>query len=164
MNRRQFLKRGLLGAGALVILPTWARGAAPSDQIRTGHIGVGGMGSGHVDWFRHERDVKHPSRTVYPNGMHAVIAKGLAAEPDFEVRTATLDEPFPADRKRHRFLFGHVRSESGELRCTLSAQTESHMLTALSGANCMVEAPPSAAPLPPGSPVTCTPLPWTNEF
>ena len=43
--------------------------------------------------FRHERDVKHPSRTVYPDGMHAVIAKALAAEPDFEVRTATLDEP-----------------------------------------------------------------------
>ena len=34
--------------------------------------------------FRHERDVKHPSRTVYPDGMHAVIAKALAAEPDFE--------------------------------------------------------------------------------
>ena len=78
--------------------------------------------------------------------------------------TATLDEPFPADRKRHRFLFGHVRADSGELRCTLSAQTESHMLTALSGANCMVEAPPAAEPISPGAPVTCTPLPWTNEF
>ena len=43
--------------------------------------------------FRHERDAKHPAREVYPKGMHAVIAKALAAEPDFEVRTATLDEP-----------------------------------------------------------------------
>jgi molybdopterin molybdotransferase len=78
--------------------------------------------------------------------------------------TATLDEPFPVDRKRHRFLFGKFRAESSALRCQLSAQTESHMLTALSGANCVVEAPPAAEPLPPGSPVTCTPLPWTNEF
>ena len=43
--------------------------------------------------FRHERDAKHPAREVYPKGMHAVIAKALSAEPDFEVRTATLDEP-----------------------------------------------------------------------
>jgi len=43
--------------------------------------------------FRHERKEKHPARTLYPDGMHAVIAKALAAEPDLEVRTATLDEP-----------------------------------------------------------------------
>jgi len=43
--------------------------------------------------FRHERKEKHPARTIYPDGMHAVIAKALSAEPDFEVRTATLDEP-----------------------------------------------------------------------
>jgi trehalose utilization protein len=43
--------------------------------------------------FRHEVDAKHPSVKVYPQGMHAVIAKALSAEPDFEVRTATLDEP-----------------------------------------------------------------------
>jgi len=43
--------------------------------------------------FRHELDKKHPSGKVYPKGMHAVIAKALAAEADFEVRTATLDEP-----------------------------------------------------------------------
>ena len=43
--------------------------------------------------FRHELDGKHPSGKVYPKGMHAAIAKALAAEPDFEVRTATLDEP-----------------------------------------------------------------------
>jgi trehalose utilization protein len=28
--------------------------------------------------FRRERNVKHPARTVYPDGMHAVIAKALA--------------------------------------------------------------------------------------
>jgi len=78
--------------------------------------------------------------------------------------TATLDEPFPADRKRHRFLFGRLRVEAGALRCKLSPQTESHMLTALSGANCLVEAPPAAEPLPAGSIVTCSWLPWANAF
>jgi len=78
--------------------------------------------------------------------------------------TATLDEPFPADRKRHRFLFGRLRIEAGALRCQLSPQTESHMLTALSGANCLVEAPPSPEALPAGSLVTCALLPWTNDL
>jgi molybdopterin molybdotransferase len=78
--------------------------------------------------------------------------------------TATLDEPFPADRKRHRFLFGRLRIEAGALRCQLSPQTESHMLTALSGANCLVEAPPATEPLPAGSLVTCALLPWTNDL
>ncbi|NTV66436.1 MAG: molybdopterin molybdotransferase MoeA [Chlorobaculum sp.] len=78
--------------------------------------------------------------------------------------TATLDEPFPADRKRHRFLFGRLRVEAGALRCKLSPQTESHMLTALSGANCLVEAPPSPDALPAGSLVTCALLPWTNDL
>lgn len=31
-------------------------------------------------------------RRVYPDGMHAVIAKGLAVQPDLIVRTATLDD------------------------------------------------------------------------
>lgn len=78
--------------------------------------------------------------------------------------TTTLDEPFPADRKRHRFLFGRLRIEAGALRCQLSPQTESHMLTALSGANCLVEAPPATEPLPAGSLVTCALLPWTNDL
>jgi molybdopterin molybdotransferase len=78
--------------------------------------------------------------------------------------TATLDEPFPADRKRHRFLFGRLHVEAAALRCQLAPQTESHMLTALSGANCIVEAPPAAGPLPAGSPVTCALLPWTNAL
>jgi len=42
--------------------------------------------------FRHEKkdaDVK----AVYPDGIHACIAKGLSKAPDIECRTATLDEP-----------------------------------------------------------------------
>jgi trehalose utilization protein len=41
--------------------------------------------------FRQERS-DDAVRSVYPNGIHAAIAEGLAAD-DLEVRTATLDEP-----------------------------------------------------------------------
>ncbi len=42
--------------------------------------------------FRHEK--KDPKiAAIYPDGMHVAIAKYLGAEPGFEVRTATLDEP-----------------------------------------------------------------------
>jgi len=42
--------------------------------------------------FVHER--KHEAvRKVYPDGIHAVIAAALRAEPDLDVRTATLEEP-----------------------------------------------------------------------
>ncbi|WP_164927020.1 molybdopterin molybdotransferase MoeA [Chlorobaculum tepidum] len=85
--------------------------------------------------------------------------QGVAPAPKF---TALLNEPFPTDRKRHRFLFGRLSVEAEALRCQLSAQVESYMLTALSGANCLVEAPPSAEPLPAGSLVTCAWLPWAN--
>jgi len=41
---------------------------------------------------RHEKTHEAVKR-VYPDGMHAVIAKHLAAQEDLTVRTATLDQP-----------------------------------------------------------------------
>jgi trehalose utilization protein len=42
--------------------------------------------------YRHEK--KNPKvAAVYPDGMHSAIAEGLRASGEFEVRTATLDEP-----------------------------------------------------------------------
>ena len=42
--------------------------------------------------FRHEKE--NPKVTsIYPDGIHQAIADGLAKESEFEVRTATLDEP-----------------------------------------------------------------------
>lgn len=73
---------------------------------------------------------------------------------------AFLDTTFPADRKRHRFLFGRLRVAEGRVLCSISTKIESHMLTASGGANCIVESPPSEAPLPPGTLVTCSLLPW----
>ncbi len=42
--------------------------------------------------FRHEREDDRV-RAIYPDGIHAVIARHLSKEPGFEVTTATLDEP-----------------------------------------------------------------------
>ena len=42
--------------------------------------------------FRHEKDTSHPASTIYAEGIHTAIAEGLRLH-DFEVRTATLDEP-----------------------------------------------------------------------
>ena len=42
--------------------------------------------------YRHERQ-DDAIRRIYPKGMHIAIAERLSQEHDFEVRTATLDEP-----------------------------------------------------------------------
>jgi trehalose utilization protein len=42
--------------------------------------------------YRHEQNSEE-IRAIYPDGIHAQIAKFLHEETDFEVRTATLDEP-----------------------------------------------------------------------
>ena len=42
--------------------------------------------------YRHEH-IHEAVRSVYPNGIHAVIADGLREHGIVEVRTATLDEP-----------------------------------------------------------------------
>ncbi len=42
--------------------------------------------------YRHERE-NDAVRAIYPDGIHAAIAAGLSSVSDFEVRTATLDEP-----------------------------------------------------------------------
>ena len=42
--------------------------------------------------YRHELE-DESIRAIYPEGMHAAIASGLSREADFDVRTATLDEP-----------------------------------------------------------------------
>ena len=79
-----------------------------------------------------------------------------------ETFQAILAEPFPADKKRHRFLSGKVWAEDGKLFCRVSSKVESHMITSVTGSNCLVEAEASALPLPAGSPVTCTMLPWAG--
>jgi molybdopterin molybdotransferase len=75
---------------------------------------------------------------------------------------AVLDSPFPADRKRHRFLPGRLRVEGGRLVCSVTEKIESHMISSLVGSNCIIECPPSLEPIPAGSAVLCSLLPWAG--
>ena len=75
---------------------------------------------------------------------------------------AELTEPFPADKKRHRFLFGRIWQNNGRLLCETGRKIESHMITSLVGANCLIEAPASPQCLPAGNAVTCNLLPWST--
>jgi molybdopterin molybdotransferase len=75
---------------------------------------------------------------------------------------AVLAEPFPADRKRYRFLCGKVWAEGGKLLCRISPKVKSHMITSLLGSNCLLEAAPSPGPLPAGSRVNVTMFPWAG--
>ncbi|MBC8525066.1 MAG: molybdopterin molybdenumtransferase MoeA [Prosthecochloris sp.] len=75
---------------------------------------------------------------------------------------AELFERFPADKKRYRFLFGRIWQKEGRLFCNATRKIESHMITSLAGANCLIEAPPSGRFLSPGTVVTCNLLPWSS--
>jgi molybdopterin molybdotransferase len=75
---------------------------------------------------------------------------------------ATLTEPFPCDKKRHRFLLGTVWLDKGQLLCKTTSRVESHMITSLTGSNCLLEAGASSEPLVAGSGIDCSMLPWAS--
>ncbi len=57
-SRRDFLKVGGAGALGFAILPSFISKAAPSDRLRIAHIGLGGMGNNHLNWFAALPDVE----------------------------------------------------------------------------------------------------------
>jgi molybdopterin molybdotransferase len=74
--------------------------------------------------------------------------------------TAMLAEPFPTDKKRYRFLPGMLWVDRGQLFCKAASKIESHMITSLSGANCLLEAEAAQSDRVAGELITCTMLPW----
>jgi len=50
-KRRDFIKKSSLGTLGLTILPSLKGKVPPSDLLRIAHIGVGGMGNNHMQWF-----------------------------------------------------------------------------------------------------------------
>lgn len=42
--------------------------------------------------FRHEKEDEHIG-SIYPDGIHGALARGLSGHGDLDIRTATLDEP-----------------------------------------------------------------------
>ncbi len=75
---------------------------------------------------------------------------------------ALLAEPFPADKKRHRFLAGTIWQENGRLYCRVSRKVESHMITSLAGADGIIESGPAPDALAAGTVVTCSLFPWSG--
>jgi predicted dehydrogenase len=58
INRRDFLKKSAIGAFGFAILPSFISRAAASDRLRIAHIGLGGMGNQHMEWFAGLSDVE----------------------------------------------------------------------------------------------------------
>ncbi len=57
-NRREFVKITALGALGLQFIPFTGLKAAPSDRVRVAHIGLGGMGLSHMNWFANLPEVE----------------------------------------------------------------------------------------------------------
>ena len=71
-----------------------------------------------------------------------------------------LDEPFPRERTKHRFLFGRAKYRNGKLVCQPTNRIGSHMLTSALGANCILGSDPGDGPLNPGDLIRVNLLPW----
>lgn len=50
-GRRSFIKRASIGLAGFPFVANSLAKAAPSERIRVAHIGLGGMGKGHLRWF-----------------------------------------------------------------------------------------------------------------
>jgi len=50
-TRREFLSRSAAALAGFSILPSFISKGAPSDRLRIAHIGLGGMGNQHMNWF-----------------------------------------------------------------------------------------------------------------
>ena len=73
-----------------------------------------------------------------------------------------LDEPFPRERTKHRFLFGRAKYKNGKLVCRPTNRIGSHMLTSALGANCILGSDPGEGSLNPGDLIKVNLLPWKN--
>jgi len=51
INRRTFIRQSGTAAVGFLILPSMLSRIAPSDKVRIAHIGLGGMGNAHMEWF-----------------------------------------------------------------------------------------------------------------
>ena len=87
-SRRAFLKKSGLGALGLTILPWSINGVAPSDTLRVAHIGVGGMGNNHMNWFANLPEVKIVALCdVDQTHLASSISNLAAMQPDWKVDT-----------------------------------------------------------------------------
>jgi predicted dehydrogenase len=58
IDRRRFINNTALGILGLPLLSATWRNVAPSDRVRVAHIGLGGQGNSHMNWFNELSDVE----------------------------------------------------------------------------------------------------------
>jgi len=51
LNRRDFIRKSALGALGITFLPSLITRGSVNERVRIAHIGLGGMGNQHMDWF-----------------------------------------------------------------------------------------------------------------
>ena len=71
-----------------------------------------------------------------------------------------LEEFFPREKTKHRFLFGQAGYKNGEIICRPTSRLGSHMLTSALGANCILGSESGDGPLKPGDLIKIKLLPW----
>lgn len=87
LNRRDFLKKSSLAALGFTILPSLAGKAAPSDRLRVAHIGLGGMGNNHMNWFANLPEVEIAALCdVDSNHLNSTIEKLKTKQPNTQVK------------------------------------------------------------------------------
>ena len=74
--------------------------------------------------------------------------------------SAVLDESFPLDEVKTRYIFGNTWLEDSQLICAPSKKVGSHMLTSSLKANCIIISEPGDKPLTKGSKIRVHLLPW----
>jgi predicted dehydrogenase len=87
INRRDFIKKGALGAIGLTFLPHLISKAAPSDKLRIAHIGLNGMGNNHMNWFANLPEVDIVALCdVDKDHLNSTMQKLKAMKPDAQVQ------------------------------------------------------------------------------
>ena len=88
------------------------------------------------------------------------VIKSLMGENIERPLNGKLEEVFPREKTKHRFLFGKAKYENGVLMCRPTNRLGSHMLTSALGANCILESESGDGPLKPGDLIKINLLPW----
>lgn len=87
-NRRIFLKKSSIAAAGFVLLPGLSGKVPASDRLRVAHIGLGGMGNNHMNWFAALPEVEIAALCdVDKDHLGSTLKKLKELQPDGKVDT-----------------------------------------------------------------------------
>ena len=88
------------------------------------------------------------------------VLESMTGQSRAKTISAVLDESFPLDEVKTRYIFGNTWLEDSQLICAPSKKVGSHMLTSSLKANCIIIAEPGDKSLIKGDQVRVRLLPW----